>query len=142
MSFSLQSFMIVFSTFSCIVILLCFSYRKIFYNLLSSFKLLSIKRRVSKTLNQGSLGPQGPWLIMHLNLLFIWVCLNRCDICKYLYINIYHIFQVVLYELFIWIELSSESCIYSLYSIILSLSKWRTIHFHYSMHLDCTFHSD
>ena len=62
MSFSLQSFMIVFSTFSCIVILLCFSYRKIFYNLLSSFKLLSIKRRVSKTLNQGSLGPQGPWV--------------------------------------------------------------------------------
>ena len=142
MSFSLQSFMIVFSTFSCIVILLCFSYRKIFYNLLSSFKLLSIKRRVSKTLNQGSLGPQGPWLIMHLNLLFIWVCLNRCDICKYLYINIYHIFQVVLYELFIWIELSSESCIYSLYSIILSLSKWRTIHLHDSMHLDLTFHSD
>ena len=94
MSFSLQSFMIVFSTFSCIVILLCFSYRKIFYNLLSSFKLLSIKRRVSKTLNQGSLGPQGPWLIMHLNLLFIWVCLNRCDICKSLYINIYRILRL------------------------------------------------
>ena len=142
MSFSLQSFMIVFSTFSCIVILLCFSYRKIFYNLLSSFKLLSIKRRVSKTSNQGSLVHKVHGLIMHLNLLFIWACLNRCDICKYLYINIYRIFEVVLYELFIWIELSSESCIYSLYSIILSLSKWRTIHLHYSMHLDCTFHSD
>ena len=30
-------------------------------NLLQLVKLLSIKRRVSKTLNQGSLGPQGPW---------------------------------------------------------------------------------
>ena len=30
-------------------------------NLLQLVKLLSIKRRVSKSLNQGSLGPQGPW---------------------------------------------------------------------------------